>query len=94
MSGLSNRVRPRMMAGAALTYRRQLLFLKQRLIEYEATVLLLEDNLEEGKDIQSVVHGVLLLENPASDFGGERRRIRVIKMRGTPFVGGYHDLRI
>jgi circadian clock protein KaiC len=84
----------RMMAGAALTYRRQLLFLKQRLIEYEATVLLLEDDLEEGADIQSVVHGVLKLENPAADFGGERRRIRVVKMRGTPFVGGYHDIRI
>ncbi|MGE0059054.1 MAG: ATPase domain-containing protein [Dehalococcoidia bacterium] len=84
----------RMMAGAALTYRRQLLFLKQRLIEYRATVLLLEDDLEEGEDIQSVVHGVIALENPAPDYGGERRRIRIAKMRGTPFVGGYHDFRI
>lgn len=84
----------RMMAGAALTYRRQLLFLKQRLIEYKATVLLLEDDMVEGADIQSVVHGVLKLENPASDFGGERRRLRVVKMRGTGFVGGFHDYKI
>lgn len=84
----------RMMAGAALTYRRQLLYLKQRLIEYETTVLLLEDNLEEGADIQSVVHGVVLLENPAPEFGGERRRLRIIKMRGTPYLGGNHDFRI
>ena len=25
------------------------------------------------------------------DFGAERRRVSIAKLRGVPFVGGYHD---
>jgi circadian clock protein KaiC len=34
---------------------------------------------------------VIRLEQLAPVYGGERRRLRVIKMRGTHFRGGYHD---
>lgn len=34
---------------------------------------------------------MIRLEQLAPLYGGERRRLRVIKMRGTPFRGGFHD---
>ncbi len=37
---------------------------------------------------------MVLLEQLAIDYGAERRRLRVIKMRGIPFRGGYHDFSI
>ena len=38
--------------------------------------------------------GVVLLEQLAIDYGAERRRLRVIKMRGMQFRGGFHDFTI
>jgi circadian clock protein KaiC len=37
---------------------------------------------------------VVLLEQLVNQYGAERRRIRVIKMRGVAFRGGYHDFAI
>jgi circadian clock protein KaiC len=34
---------------------------------------------------------VISLEQSAREFGAERRRLRVVKMRGIKFRGGYHD---
>ena len=47
---------------------------------------------QEG-DIQlhSIAHGVIILQQLALDYGSERRRLRVKKMRGIKFRGGYHD---
>jgi circadian clock protein KaiC len=39
----------------------------------------------------TLVHGVITLEQIAVEFGAERRRLRIVKMRGTKFRGGYHD---
>jgi circadian clock protein KaiC len=41
-----------------------------------------------------VAHGVIRLEELSPDYGAERRRVRVIKYRGQPFRGGYHDFTI
>ena len=50
----------------------------------------------EGDDLQlhSIAHGVVLLEQLAIDYGAERRRLRVVKMRGIDFRGGFHDFTI
>jgi circadian clock protein KaiC len=37
---------------------------------------------------------VIRLERISPDYGSERRRLNVIKMRGTAFRGGYHDFTI
>jgi circadian clock protein KaiC len=60
------------------------------------TVLLLDDLSSQAGDIHlhGIAHGVVLLEQNPVDFGAERRRLRVIKMRGIPFKGGYHDFTI
>ena len=41
--------------------------------------------------MHSIAHGVIRLEELAPDYGGERRRLRVVKYRGQQYRGGYHD---
>jgi circadian clock protein KaiC len=57
---------------------------------------MLDDKTAEPGDLQlhSIAHGVISLEQLANDFGSERRRLRVIKMRGLKYHGGYHDFTI
>ena len=86
----------RMLARDALRFRRQILALKQFFAGRECTVLLLDDRASPDGDLQlhSLAHGVIVLEHLAMDYGAERRRVQVMKMRGTRFAGGYHDFRI
>lgn len=86
----------RLLAGNALRYRRQILALKQYFAGRQCTVLLLDDLTSEDRDlqVQSIAHGVLLLEQLNPEYGAERRRLRVIKFRGVKFRGGYHDYTI
>ena len=83
----------RLLAQHSLRYRRQILALKHFFAKNGATVLLLDDLTSEAMDrtVHSVVHGVVRLEELAPDFGAERRRLRVMKYRGTRFRGGWHD---
>ena len=86
----------RMLAGSALRYRRQVLALKRYLASRRCTVLLLDDKTSGDHDLQmqSIAHGVLLLEQLNPEYGSERRRMRIVKYRGTKFRGGYHDYSI
>ena len=86
----------RLLAQSSLRYRRQILALKQFFIGRKCTVLLLDDGTAEGPDLQlqSIAHGVICLEQSAPLYGPERRRLRVKKMRGSDFRGGYHDMLI
>lgn len=86
----------RLLAGNALRYRRQILALKQYFAGRQCTVLLLDDLTSEDRDlqVQSIAHGVLLLEQLNPEYGAERRRLRVVKFRGVKFRGGYHDYTI
>ena len=86
----------RMLARDPLRYRRQVLALKHYLTEKGCTVLLLDyRHPGEGEyPLESVAHGVIRLEQLAPEYGGERRRLRVQKIRGSRFTGGYHDFLI
>jgi circadian clock protein KaiC len=83
----------RLLADTPLRYRRQILAVKQFLLKKKATVILLDDMTTSAHDLQlhSIVHGVVTLEQLALEYGAERRRLRVSKMRGVRFSGGYHD---
>ncbi len=83
----------RLLARDSLRYRRQILGFKHFFTHHQATVLLLDDLTGEDSDLQlrSLAHGVLLLEQVALDYGAERRKLRVVKMRGVSYRGGYHD---
>lgn len=86
----------RLLAQSPLRYRRQVLALKHFFAARECTVVLLDDLSSQQNDLQlhSISHGVIYLEQMAIDYGAERRRLRVVKMRGMPFRGGYHDFTI
>jgi circadian clock protein KaiC len=83
----------RLLAQNPLRYRRQIFAFKHFLGRSRATVLVLDDMTSNSPDLQlhSIVHGVITLEEMALDYGAERRRLRVTKMRGVKFRGGYHD---
>jgi circadian clock protein KaiC len=86
----------RLLAQNPLRYRRQILALKQFFSLRNCTVLLLDDKTSEAGDLQlhSLAHGVISLDQTAQEFGRERRRLRINKMRGIKFDGGYHDFNI
>ncbi|QDT90191.1 ATPase domain-containing protein [Gimesia algae] len=86
----------RLLAQSPLRYRRQILALKHFFTGRNCTVLMLDDNTAQDADqqLQSIAHGVIRLEHMMGDYGGERRRLRVIKHRGQKFQGGYHDFQL
>jgi circadian clock protein KaiC len=86
----------RLLAQSPLRYRRQILALKHFFSQCKCTVLLLDDRTSEPGDLHlhSIAHGVVTLELKAQDFGPERRRLQVVKMRGLKFRGGYHDFKL
>lgn len=84
----------RLLSQGALRYRRQILALKQRLVELGCTILLLDNPQSAGSPdmlLQSAVHGVIAMEQLSPLYGAERRRLRVVKLRGLEYRGGYHD---
>jgi circadian clock protein KaiC len=83
----------RLVAGNPLRYRRQILALKQFFAGRGCTVMLLDDMTAADHDlhVQSIAHGVILLQHLSPEYGAERRRLRVVKYRGTAYRGGYHD---
>lgn len=101
------RVRPRrlvldslselyLLAGSTLRYRREVLALKEYFQNRHCTVLLLDDRTTTRDDmqLQSLCHGVLMLEAVTPEYGSQRRRLQVTKLRGLRFRGGWHDYTI
>ncbi len=85
----------RLLSGDGLRFRRQILALKSHLAARGATVLLLDDHSTVDEvDLQSLAHGVLQLHHLQPEYGAERRRLSVIKLRGSRFRGGFHDFSI
>ncbi len=86
----------RLLARDPLRFRRQILSLKQFFVGRCCTALLLDDRSAPDGDMQlhSLAHGVIVLEHLAMEYGADRRRLEVRKLRGSQFVGGFHDFRI
>jgi circadian clock protein KaiC len=83
----------RLLAQDALTYRRQILTLKHFFARSESTVLALDDLTESapGLHLHSLAHGVVSMEQRRMSYGVVRRRLSVLKLRGSDFRSGYHD---
>lgn len=86
----------RLLAQSPLRYRRQILGLKSYFSGKGCTVLMLDDRTSEVGDLQlqSLAHGVIVLEQTTPVHGDDRRQIRVQKLRGLKFCGGRHDFAI
>jgi circadian clock protein KaiC len=85
-----------MLARDPLRYRRQVLGLKRFFAGRDCTVLLLDDRTAEGNDLQlqSIAHGVIMMQSQEREFGIKRRRLEVRKLRGSRFREGFHDFSI
>jgi len=83
----------RMLARDPLRYRRQILGLKRYFAGRHCTVLLLDDRTAEGHDLQlqSIAHGVIMMQSLDREFGVKRRRLEVRKLRGSRYREGFHD---
>ena len=87
----------KLLAQGALRFRRQVLALKQFFVGRDCTVLFLDDKTARGEDdlqLESIAHGVISLEQLSPDYGAERRRLSITKLRGQRYRGGYHDFSI
>src|SRR5689334_2284783 len=87
----------RHLAREVLHYRRQVLSLREFFNEHGCTVLLMQE-LTRGTagdlQVEALVHGYWTLHQDAPEYGGQRRRVRVHKMRGMSFRDGFHDFSI
>jgi circadian clock protein KaiC len=83
----------RLLSQGPLRFRRQVLALKHFFAQHNCTVLFLDDLTQTVDDLSlhSLAHGVVRLDQIAVAYGAERRRLRVYKMRGRAFRGGFHD---
>lgn len=87
----------KLLARDPLRFRRQLLRLREHFSQLGATVLLIQESgIESGADTagEGVVHGIITLYQHAPDYGKQRRRLRVHKMRGIAMREGFHDIAI
>jgi len=86
----------RLLARDPLRFRREILSLKQFFAGRDCTAVFLDDRSAPDGDMQlhSLAHGVIVLDHLSIDYGAERRRLEVKKLRGARFRGGFHDFRI
>lgn len=86
----------RLLSQGSLRYRRQILALKGYFLLNNTTVLMLDDlsGTDDDLNLHSISHAVICLEQVTPAYGSARRRLHVIKMRGTDYAGGYHDFAI
>lgn len=86
----------RMLARDPLRYRRQILALKRFFAGRNCTVVLLDDRTADKNDLQlqSIAHGVIMMQNQDRDYGITRRRLEIRKLRGCRYREGYHDYTI
>jgi circadian clock protein KaiC len=85
-----------LLSGSALRYRRHVLGLKQYFAKRSCTALLLDDktSVRGDQQVRSIAHGVISLQSNNSEYGAERRVVRVLKYRGIAFRRGPHDYSI
>lgn len=87
----------RLLARDPLRYRRQVLAMREYFAARNCTVLLMTDSTRGATvdpQAEALVHGFVALHQHAPEYGGQRRRLRVHKLRGVPFRDGYHDFEI
>jgi circadian clock protein KaiC len=86
----------KMLARDPLRFRRQIWELKDYFSSRGCTVLLLDYRTDPDSDLQlhSLSSGAIRLEQLAPEYGGQRRRLRVQKLRAVSFRDGYHDYTI
>lgn len=90
-----------LLAGSSTRYHQEIVALRQFLAGAGCTALFLGDLTPDGEvhggatvEFHSLTTGVVHLEQTAPEYGEVRRRLRVVKVRGVPIHGGFHDFSI
>lgn len=84
----------RLLARDSLRYRNQILALKQFFSGLRCTVMLLDNGEVREQSLESVAHGVIVLDQAIPEYGRVRRRMHIVKVRGTTYRSGHHDFQI
>jgi circadian clock protein KaiC len=86
----------RLLSGAALGFRHQIMLMRRLFAKLDCTLVLLHDRdeLTQQAGLRTLAHGVVQLSQETPAFGPQCRRLQVLKMRGRAFHSGYHDCRI
>ena len=86
----------RMLANDPLTYRQQLLTIRDYMVNKNITVLLTDDRqLVPGEgELEPIAHGVISLSQEKTEYGSVHRYLRIQKIRGSQYQQGSHDLEI
>lgn len=86
----------RLLSGDPRQHRRQMVALKRFFGTRGCTVIITDDNTspDPNHTFHSLMHGVVALTRATRAFGGARRRIEVVKVRGLAFDDGLHDYAI
>jgi circadian clock protein KaiC len=82
----------RLLARDPLRYRRHIIGLKNFFAKRNCTVIITDEALpDRDPQLQSIAHGVITLEQIPRDYGTSRRRLRILKLRGSSIRDGFHD---
>jgi circadian clock protein KaiC len=84
----------RLLAEDPFRYRREVMTLSDQITQRRCTGLLIDVDVDGNPGVvaETLASGVLVLEQLSPEYGGERRRIRVRKLRASTSIGGYHDM--
>ncbi|HEY6723340.1 MAG TPA: ATPase domain-containing protein [Polyangiaceae bacterium] len=84
----------RLLAADPFRYRREILALSDQITQRHCTGLLIDVDPKgnQGGVAETLVSGVIALDQLSPQYGGERRRIRIRKLRASASIGGYHDM--
>ena len=77
-------------------FQRELLSLKRLLHEREVAAYFIDlpHSAHGDVEVESLAHGIVVLDKSLPPYGRARRRVDVAKMRGVDFYDGYHDIAI
>jgi circadian clock protein KaiC len=88
-------------SGTIERYHREIVSIRQLFIEHGCTLVAMADHpaeAEKGSQPEVIFHPlcgcVIQLGQEPRPYGDVRRRLRVVKARGMPNNGGYHDFKI
>ena len=86
----------RMLADDPLTYRQQILTIRDYMIDKDITVLFTDDRqLVPGDgELESIAHGIISLSQEKTEYGSVHRYLRISKIRGSEYLQGSHDFEI
>jgi circadian clock protein KaiC len=84
----------RLLSSEERHFRRKVLDLKEHLMSRKCTTLFCDEALPPGQPVDVLVHGVIDLNQTTLEYGPDRRRLRIAKLRGRPYSSGLHDFKI